>query len=150
MPEPIREPIQELMDVVQDSDALTNVAAEQFYSFAFAQYQCGDLKKAAETFHVLCARRPLESRFWFGLGATLQEDRYYKEALNAWAMAAILDKDNPYPHFHAAECACSISNLDDAKHALREAGTRIAHDEDHPLKERIPLLQEAWKLCPKP
>jgi len=138
--------MEELLNVVQESDILSNTAAEQFYSFAFAQYQCGDLKKAAEAFHVLCARRPLEARFWFGLGATLQEGRAYDKALRAWAMAALLDRENPYPHFHAAECACSISNLDDARHALREAGARIANKEDHPLKDRIPSLQEAWKL----
>ncbi len=136
--------MQELLDVVQESDALSKTEVEQFYSFAFAQYQCGDLYKAAEAFHVLCARRPLDPRFWFGLGATLQEGKKYEDALRAWAMAALLDKDNPYPHFHAAECACSMSNLEDAKHALREAGTRIT--EDHPLKDRIPLLKEAWKL----
>lgn len=138
--------MEELLQLVQESDVLTNIAAEQFYSFAFAQYQSGDLKKAAEAFHVLCARRPLEGRFWFGLGATLQEERDYEKAMKAWAMAALLDRENPYPHFYAAECACSMSNLDDAKHALREAEQRISTQENHPLKDRIPLLKEAWKL----
>jgi type III secretion system low calcium response chaperone LcrH/SycD len=136
--------MKELIDTVEESDVLSNTAAEQFYSFAFAQYQCGDLKKATDAFHVLCARRPLEARFWFGLGATLQEDKCYEGALRAWAMTALLDRDNPYPHFHAAECACSIANFDDAKHALREAKKRLT--EDHPLEEKIPILQEAWKL----
>lgn len=138
--------MKELLDSVNESDTLSPAEVEQFYSFAFAQYQCGDLKKAADAFHVLCARRPLEARFWFGLGATLQQDKYYEKAMHAWAMAALIDHENPYPHFHAAECACSLANLDDAKLALRETEIRIEKQEDHPLQDRIPLLKEAWKL----
>jgi len=126
------------------SDVLTDVAAEHFYAFAFAQYQNGDLMLAHDAFHVLCARRPFEARFWFGLGAVLQEKKDYQAAMRAWAMAALLDRENPYPHFHAAECACSVQNLEDARLALREAEVRMP--DGHSLKERIPLLREAWNL----
>jgi type III secretion system low calcium response chaperone LcrH/SycD len=136
--------IDELMKVVEESDALSNSAAEQFYSFAYAQYQGGDLKRAVEIFRVLCSRRPLEARNWFGLAAALQEERKYEAAMRAWAMAAIIEPENPYPHFHAAECSCSLMNLEDARLALGQAQKRIG--ENHPLKEKIPLLQDAWDL----
>ena len=136
--------IDELLEEVKESDALSDTAAEQFYTFAFAQYRCGDLTKASDAFQILCARKPLEARFWFGLGATLQEDRNYKGAMKAWAMAALLDLKDPYPHFHAAECACSLVELKDAKYALLETEKRIS--EDHPLKDKVRLLKEAWDL----
>jgi type III secretion system low calcium response chaperone LcrH/SycD len=136
--------MQELVNVVRESDALTDAQVEQFYAYAFAQYRCGGLQKAAEVFHVLCARRPFEARFWFGFAATLQEERKYEGALRAWAMAALLDQLDPYPHFHAAECSFSMNNLQDASLALKETEQRIV--KNHPLEDRIPLLKEAWKL----
>lgn len=136
--------MQQLFDVVRESDALTDAQAEQFYAYAFAQYRCGGLQKATEVFQVLCARRPFETRFWFGLAASLQEGKNYEEALRAWAMTALLDKLDPYPHFHAAECSFSMNNLRDAALALKEVERRI--EKNHPLEDKIPLLKEAWKL----
>lgn len=123
----------------------TENTEEQFYSVGFAQYECGNWKKAAEAFYTLCAKKPMESRYWFGLGASLQEWGRYKSALKAWAMTALLDKENPYPHFHAAECALSLKNLKDASLALKEAKKRI-HEGDHPLLHRISVLAEGWGL----
>ena len=136
--------MQELLEEVRESDALTDAQVEQFYAYAFAQYRSGGLQKAEEIFQVLCARRPFEARFWFGFAATLQEEKNYEGALRGWAMVALLDNSNPYPHFHAAECSFSIRNLRDAALALKETELRI--EKNHPLEDRIPLLKEAWKL----
>lgn len=105
-------------------ELLSDAEAELFYSYAFAHYQSGHSKEAIEAFHVLCARRPLESRFWFGLGASLQEERKYQDALHAWAMTALLNPDDPYPHFHAAECYLSLNLPQDAEKAFQEARLR--------------------------
>jgi type III secretion system low calcium response chaperone LcrH/SycD len=129
---------------VKMSDALSEAEAEEFYTFAHAQYESGSLKMARDAFNVLCIRKPLEHRFWFGYAATLQEEKKFEQALSAWAMAALLDCKNPYPHYHAAECSLSMNNLKDAKLALKETNKRI--EVGHPLYDRIPLLKEAWKL----
>lgn len=116
---------------------------EKFYGYGFAQYGSGNWAEAIEVFRLLCTRRPLEPRFWFALGAALQETASYEDSLHAWAMAALLQKEDPYPHFHAAECCFSLSLLDDAFKALEEADSRS--DSFHPLKEKIALLKERWK-----
>jgi type III secretion system low calcium response chaperone LcrH/SycD len=136
--------IKKLLNVVQESDILKEEDIEPFYSYAFAQYQSGGFERAAEVFHVLCVRKPLDMRFWFGLAATLQEGQNYEKALYAWAMTALLDQKNPYPHFHAAECSLSLNNIGDAKLALKETENRIGGN--HPLQDRIPLLKEVWDL----
>ncbi len=123
----------------------TMQGSEALYTHAFAQYQTGGIEKAIEAFRVLCAEQPLEARFWFGLAASLQEGRDYKLALHAWAMAALLDPKDPYPHFHAAECSLSIDDRKDAILALQEAQKRI-DDAKHPLQDRILVLKEAWSL----
>jgi type III secretion system low calcium response chaperone LcrH/SycD len=125
---------------------LSDTEVESFYAYAFAQYGSGNWKEAADVFRVLCTRRPLESRFWFGLGATLQEAGSYQDALHAWAMAALLEKDDPYPHFHAAECCFSLQLSQDASLALKESEKRIEPQSAHPLRPKITLLRQQWRL----
>ncbi len=125
---------------------LSDEETERFYSYGFAQYGSGNWAEAADVFRVLCTRRPLEPRFWFALGATLQEAGSYPEALNSWAMAALLKKEDPYPHFHAAECCLSLQMAEDAAKALAESEVRIQSEPIHPLKDKIGLLRQQWRL----
>jgi type III secretion system low calcium response chaperone LcrH/SycD len=135
---------EELTAEILDSTPFNPVIAEQVYALAFSLYQSGDYQKAETAFRLLCARQPLKPKYWIGLGATLQQDQNYPEAMNAWAMASLIEPEDPYPHFHAAECAISIENLNEARLALMEAEKRITAE--HPLMERIPLLKKMWKL----
>ena len=131
---------------VFSNSELNEEEVKKFYSYGFAQYGSGNWAEAADVFRVLCTRRPLESRFWFALGATLQEAGSYLEALHSWAMAALLEKEDPYPHFHAAECCISLNMGEDASKALTEAELRTKKDPTHPLKNKICLLRQQWRL----
>ena len=85
----------------------------------------------------------MDERFWFGRAASLQEDALFSDALSAWAMASLLNTEDPYPHFHAAECYLSLQNRKDALKALHEAELR---SEQIPLlREKISVLKEQWK-----
>lgn len=135
------------MDLLKaGKELLSDEEVEVFYSYAFSYYNSGHWNEAIEIFQLLCMRRPLEFRFWFGLGAVLQEQGAYVDALHAWAMAALLNQTNPYPHFHAAECYFSLSNDLDATKALTQAAQRIATEENHPLAHKIALLKEQWRI----
>lgn len=123
---------------------ISDEEVEQFYAYGFAQYGTGNWSEAADVFRVLCTRRPMEARFWFGLAATLQEAESYLDALHAWAMAALLRADDPFPHFHAAECYFSMQDREEAAKALAEVEMRI--DEQHPLKGKVALLKEQWEF----
>lgn len=125
---------------------LSDEEVEKFYAYGFAQYGSGNWSEAVDVFRVLCTRRPLEPRFWFGLGATLQEAGSYHDALHSWAMAALLKKEDPYPHFHAAECCFSLQMLQDGAKALAESEMRSRVQPSHPLKEKIGLLRQQWRL----
>lgn len=122
---------------------LSEEKVDVFYAYGFAQYGSGNWNEAADTFRVLCTRRPLEPRFWFALGAALQEAGSYCDALHAWAMAALLKKEDPYPHFHAAECCFSLNMPQDAVKALTESEIRL--ETTHPLKDKINLLRQQWR-----
>ncbi|MGB7978346.1 MAG: tetratricopeptide repeat protein [Chlamydiales bacterium] len=128
------------------STALSEEEVERFYAYGFAHYGSGNWGEAADTFRVLCLRRPMEPRFWFALGATLQEAGSYNEALHSWAMAALLKREDPYPHFHAAECCFSLRMAQDAAKALAESEMRVRSDPAHPLNPKIGLLKRQWRL----
>lgn len=125
---------------------LSDEDVERFYAYGFAHYGTGSWNEAADIFRVLCTRRPLEPRFWFALGATLQEAGSYHDALHSWAMAALLKKEDPYPHFHAAECCFSLQLSQEAAKALSESEVRIQADPTHPLGAKIGLLKQQWRL----
>jgi type III secretion system low calcium response chaperone LcrH/SycD len=136
----------DLFNIQKNDLLLSEEEVEKFYAFGFAQYGGGNWAEAVDVFRVLCTRRPFESRFWFALGATLQEAASYSDALHAWAMAALLKKEDPYPHFHAAECCLSLDWIEDSAKALREAEMLIRKDANHPLQRRISLLREQWQM----
>ncbi len=131
---------------LETAPVLSEEEVERFYAFGFAHYGTGNWAEAADVFRVLCTRRPLEPRFWFALGATLQEAGSYRDALHSWAMAALLKKEDPYPHFHAAECCFSLQMTQDAAFALNESETRIRSEQTHPLQPKIMLLRQQWRL----
>ena len=126
------------------STPFSDAEVEEFYAYAFAQYESGNWGEAADVFRVLCTRRPFEGRFWFGLGAALQGAESYPDALQAWAMAALLLEGDPYPHFHAAECYFSLREIGEASNALFQAERRV--EENHSLAEKIKLLREQWEI----
>lgn len=131
---------------LKEALSLGEEEVERFYAYGFAHYGSGKWDEAADVFRVLCTRRPLEARFWFALGATLQEAGSYKDALHSWAMAALLKAEDPYPHFHAAESYFSLRMREDAAKALAESETRVRAEPDHPLKDKIALLRQQWRL----
>ena len=125
---------------------MTEEEIEQFYAYGFAQYGSGNWSGAVDVFRVLCTRRPLEPKFWFALGATLQEAGSYQDALYSWAMASLLNAKDPYPHFHAAECCLSLHMAKDAAKALQETENRIHKELAHPLKDKVVLLRQQWRI----
>lgn len=123
---------------------LSDTEVASFYRFGIAQYKAQDWGKAADAFRLLCTSRPLEPKFWFALGLTLQQAGSFQEAIGSWSMTALLSKDDPYPYFHAAECHFSLEQPRDGSKALQEASRRI-QKAAHPLTSRIQTLQQQWR-----
>ncbi len=130
--------------LIREAEETPPIDPEAFYAHAYALYQSGKTADASEVFQVLCVKYPLESRFWCGLAASCQENANYDKALRSWAMSALLDPENPYPHFHAAECATSLNQKEDALLALEEAKSLIKSD-THSLAPSITALEERWR-----
>jgi len=92
---------------------------ESVYADAVAQYEAGAYDKATDLFCHLSEEFPLRVEVWKGLAACYQMRTCYREALLAWGMAAVLDRNDPVAHFHAAECLLAKGEVLEAKKAIR-------------------------------
>jgi type III secretion system low calcium response chaperone LcrH/SycD len=122
---------------------LVETEEKTLYSQGYSFYQKGHYRQAVEIFRLLTVRNPFEKNYWFSLASALQEEKEYGLALQAWAMTALVEQNNPLPHFHAAECYFSLNQKRDAFLALFEAKERSRPSD--PLWQKITVLEDCWK-----
>ena len=136
--------LKKFLEQAPHREVISPKQAEEFYSFGFSLYGAGNFKEAADVFEVLSVQWPLNAKHWFALASARQENKEYDKALHAWAMTAILNTEDPYAHFHAAECCLSLAKHEDAALALEAAFIRAKENPD--LQKKIHLLRQQWKL----
>lgn len=116
-----------------------------FYAFAYRFYREGKYQEATDFFRFLTLIRPYEKRGWMGLGAAEQMSKNYHRALSAYAFLCVLDDQDPYPHFHAAECYLALNDVIEGLLALNAAGAACDDSPEHlDLKKKIALMRERW------
>lgn len=117
------------------------------YAVGFGLYESGDYTQAKTIFHQLVLAKPLQSEYWFCMGSCLQMEKSFTEALSAWAMCALLDGHNPLPHFHAAECYFSLSDIPEGKKAIN-LFLQLAKDapEFEVEVKRAKVMLDQWEI----
>lgn len=109
---------------------------------AFTFYQQKNYSLAEPLFTQLCISNPFEGSFWRGLASSLQMLNKWKEALQAWCIVALLQDNDPLPHFHAAECFYLLKEKEETRKALLQAEKRLDGAKDiETLKTNISLLK---------
>ena len=116
-------------DTLQQAFGVSGYEMEEVYYEAYRFYQEDIYLKSSTAFRWLILLNPFVDKYWKGLAASLQLLGKYEKALHAYAMAALLDSDNPYPHFHAYECYEDMQNPEDAEKALDLAYQRTLGNE---------------------
>ncbi|BDV01937.1 hypothetical protein TDMWS_20220 [Thermodesulfomicrobium sp. WS] len=130
---PVQELTQEqLQDIVaavvkgettlQEVKGFSDEQMEAIYSVAYNLYQAGKYGDAVQVFSWLGMFNPFVSKYWLGLGASLQMAKDFEKALNAYAVASVTSSPkDPVPHLHAAECYLGMGNIGEAMKALQMA-----------------------------
>lgn len=137
-------------DTLQRAFGVSNYEMEEVYSEAYRFYQEDIYLESSAAFRWLVLLNPFVAKYWQGLAASLQLLGKYEKALHAYAMVALLDCDNPYPHFHAYTCYCDLHNPEDADKALdlayqRTLGKEIYRDLQHEIET---CKKQRGYLCP--
>lgn len=144
----LKEKLAEIFSFIEKEGPLnplqfSNEDLEVLYALAYHSYQARDLEKAKDLFHQLVLSKPLEQKYWMGLAASYHLKGDFLEALKGWSMSALLDHEDPNPHFYAGECYFSLSRPEEGKKALLCAKKRLQKG-DKTLKDQITHLENFW------
>ncbi|MBN1914895.1 MAG: SycD/LcrH family type III secretion system chaperone [Parachlamydiales bacterium] len=135
--------LHKICDTISLCSSLPRLTQEEnisLYAQGYAFYQQGQYEKGAEIFKILTLHDPMEEKFFKGLASCYQMQGFFEKATESWAICALLDKNDPYPHFHAAECLISLGEKNDAIKALLEAKKRLSTKNKKQLEGKIDLL----------
>lgn len=125
----------------------TEATAADLYSMAYYSYQGGRYEDAENFFRLLTSMDIPTPKIWMGLGAALQMQKKYQEAIDAYSAAALLEEGemNPYPHAYAADCLHKLGDQQRARLALNSA-RQIANKQPSYTKliEELNLLETRW------
>jgi type III secretion system low calcium response chaperone LcrH/SycD len=132
---------------MQTSDFLTKEAQEASYYLAHTFYRQGKYEEASSLFRMLTLAGPTTRKFWMGLGASLQMNKDYKEALNAYELAARLDPTDPHVHLYAADCFFTQGEAEEGLFALdcAERALTFSPQKQQNFKAHIQLLRRIWR-----
>ncbi|MGC8718448.1 MAG: SycD/LcrH family type III secretion system chaperone [Thermodesulforhabdaceae bacterium] len=107
---------------LQEVKGFTDEQMEAIYSIGYNLYQAGKYNDAVQVFTWLGIFNPFVSKYWLGLGASLQMIKDFENALNAYAVAAITSEpEDPVPHLHAGECYVGMGDIEEAGKAFQMA-----------------------------
>jgi type III secretion system low calcium response chaperone LcrH/SycD len=118
---------------------------ETIYISAYHFYQKGNYAKSCELFLQLISSNPYEGNFWKGLASCYQMQSAWEQALHGWAMLALLCPNDPFAHYHAAECLFAMKNFTETRKAIGKARELCGNDEMQ-IEKKLNLLEE---LCIK-
>lgn len=117
---------------------------EAVYAYAFNLVDQEQYREAGELLAWLAGMDQFQPKYMIGLGICRQQLKEYVGAIEAFAIAALLELENPIPPIRAAECYLALGKLDEAqsgvKAALHWAAARPEHEA---VRERAKILQQA-------
>lgn len=121
-------------------------AIEGLYHYAFQFYSHGKYPEAIKFFRFLTLVDTQQKKHWMGLGACLQMQKEYEQAVHVYGVAAVLDPVDPYVHVYAADCFFALDRVEEGMKAL-DSAKKAAHMKKlyEPLLPELKLLTEAWE-----
>lgn len=114
---------------------------ESLYSLALQYYRTGNWMNAATVLRSLIALDPLNPKFSLALGMLLHRTKNYPQSIIAYRLSSMLDKTNPIPYFHVADCYMKLNEKEKAVEALEKV-IELASDQ----KIYEPLVLQAKEL----
>lgn len=126
--------------------AVSDEKIQEMHHLAFFLYREQHYQDASHFFRMIVTARPSEPKYWKGLGACLQMQKEYEEALNCYASAQMLngEETDPYLYLHAADCYIATQKVDSAFKALEAAALRAKKTKDKRILEHVKLMRELW------
>lgn len=96
----------------------SDAALEWFYQTSRRFLREERFNDAFDAFIFLTTLNPYNADYWIGLGMAAQMEGDYETAINAYEMAAIVDKGSPAPYLYLAKCLFAMNERRCALEAL--------------------------------
>lgn len=77
---------------------------EAIYNIGYQCHNQGNYKKSIGVFRLLFLLNPLETKYLFSLGLSLEKDKQFYAASTAYMLNTLLDESNPVPTFRTGIC----------------------------------------------
>ena len=103
---------------VADVRGISYKQLEAIYNVGYTYYNSGRFDEAETVFKFLCMIEHTGHKYWTALGAVRQAKKNYKEAIQAYASAALFDMRDPKPHYYSAECAFLLGDFGLAENGI--------------------------------
>lgn len=128
---------------------LSKDALTALYSMGYTLYQQGKYSDARPFFRLLTMVDSFDCRYWMGLAACHQKLKDYLQAVEYYSVAALQGHQNPYVHFHAAECYFGAGLPEKGLQALDSAIEAAKNSPGHEsLLAQLRLIQASWSGKP--
>lgn len=117
------------------------------YALAYTLYQNDRYLEASHIFRLLTLAHPSEPKFWNGLGAALQMQRDYQEAIHCYLHCADLaaEKTTPMLYVQMADCYFALKQKDAGLKNLEIAQTKGKKENHTAVLQHVALMQQLWK-----
>ena len=109
---------------------------EALYALGYNLYTAGRYEDSRTVFQGLCLYDQTDSRFWSGLGASLQGGGQFEKAIDVYSMAAMTTGlADPAPIYYAAQCYLKMGRPEEAVAALE--GIPVLGEEGNAAHEAV-------------
>lgn len=130
----------------KDALGLSDAVVEGIYAQAYRLYNTGKYSEAIHLFRMLVVLNTTESKYILGLAACFHMLKEYQNAIHTYAMCAMMDPENPIPHYHASDCYVEMKDPLSAIISLDLAVQRAGDKPEYAkIKERALLTIESLK-----
>lgn len=113
---------------------------EVLYALGHSLYSQARYADATKVFGFLVMHNHLERRFVNAYASALHMTRNYKDAIQFYTYASVMDMTDPTPTFHTCECMMALGQLAEARQGLEIVIRQCDRPEQAPLKERASTL----------
>ena len=126
---------------------LSSQQISSLYAMGYHFYRNGKYEDAKPIFRLLSTVQADDRKHWLGLAGCYQMLKEYKAAIECYSVAAIQNPNDPYPHWHAAECFYRSNHKEKAFTTLNSAIEIAQLDviKFQPLISQLQLIRQVWK-----
>ncbi len=120
----------------KDIHGISQDMMDGIYSYAYEFYQQGKLKEAEVFFRFLSIYDFYNTDYVMGLAAVYQLTKRFEKAVELYALAFVLAKNDYRPLFHAGQCNLILKKNSAALHCF-ESVCKHSKDDDLKIKSKI-------------